>query len=50
MRIFQKISNVFWLHTQNPRRFEWFVVVVENFDEYIDDFHVFLFRNVFFPK
>ena len=38
-----KMSKVFWLHTQNPRRFPGFVVVVVTFffEEIFDDFQHF---------
>ena len=39
----------FCLHTQNPRRFPGFVVIVTFFDDIFADFHVFLW-NVFSEK
>ena len=43
--------SVFWLHTQNPRRFPGFtVVVVTLFDEILDDFHDFLSECVSLPR
>ena len=43
----QKISQVFWFHTQKSSTIPWFaIVVVSSFDEIFDDFRN-LFRNVF---
>ena len=40
-----------WLHTQNPRRFPGFtVVVVTLFVKILDDFHDFVFGMCLFPK
>ena len=46
-----KISQVFCLHTQNPRRFPGFaVVVVTFFDQIPDDFHDVHGMCLFFQK
>ena len=40
-----------WIHTQNPRRFPGFtVVVVTLFVKILDDFHDFVSECVFFPE
>ena len=40
-----------WIHTQNPRRFPGFtVVVVTFFVKILDDFHDFVFGMCLFPK
>ena len=46
-----KKNEEIWLHTQNPRRFPGFtVVVVSFFVEILDDFHEFVSENVFFDE
>ena len=46
----RKKHEEIWLHTQNPRRFpEFTVVVVTCFDKILDDFHDFVSDCVSFP-
>ena len=44
-------KNEKWIHTQNPRRFPGFtVVVVTSFLKILDDFHDFVSECVSFPR
>ena len=48
-RTWKKMKN--WIHTQNPRRFPWFTVVVGTFFvELLDDFHDFVSECVSFQR
>ena len=46
-----KKNDEIWIHTQNPRRFPGFTVVVETFFfKILDDFHDFVSDCVSFPR
>ena len=47
----RKKNEKYWIHTQNPRRFYGFtVVVVTFFVKILDDFHDFVFGMCLFPE